>query len=53
MTPEMLTGLALMLMEFRDWLAEDVGETIEQQAIDYLIDVVAAQRNRLIMDGAR
>lgn len=53
MTPEQLAGLALLLMDFRDWLAEDVGETIEQQAVDYLIDVVSDQRNRLIMGGAR
>lgn len=52
MTPEWLTGLEELLIAFRDWLAEDVGDTVEQQTIGYLVDVIAFQRRRLLAEGA-
>lgn len=53
MTPVQLSALALALLEFEEWLAEDVSDTIEQHACRYLRDVVLYQRRLLIAKGAR
>lgn len=53
MTPERLTGLAALLIEYREWLAADVPGTLEQAQVDAVIDFIAEQRKRLVAEGAR
>lgn len=53
MTPERLTILGLLLLEYRDWLAEDVPGTLEQAMVEAVVDHMGEQRERLIASGAR
>lgn len=49
MTPQRLNRLAVLLLEFRDWLAhDDVQGTVEQEACSYLVDVIFEARKRLL-----
>lgn len=53
MTPERLTGLALLLIDYREWLAEDVPETLNQALVNAVIEHIGVQRARLVAEGAR
>lgn len=53
MTPAMLTTIALAVMEFRDWLLEEEGESLDIAILERTIDLLGLQRQRLTMEGAR
>ena len=53
MTPERLTGLAALLLEYRDWLAEDVPGTLEQAQVEAVVDFIGVQRRRLVEELAK
>jgi hypothetical protein len=53
MTPERLTGLAALLLDTRDWLAEYAPGSLDYWLIDALIDRLAEYRRRLVAEGAR
>lgn len=53
MTPEQLTGLAVLLMEVRDWL-DDQGELgLDRLVFERVIDVLGLQRQRLVLELGR
>ena len=53
MTPERLTGLAALLIDLRDWVADVDPGSLDYWLIDALIDVLARRRTALLMEGAR
>lgn len=53
MTPEQLTGLGLLLLEFRDWLADTEALSFDALVVDRTIDIVGEARRRLVEAGAR
>lgn len=53
MTPEALTALALCVMEFRDWLRDQEGDSLDMAVLSGRSTSSGLQRQRLTMDGAR
>lgn len=53
MTPEMCTGLALLLIEARDWVREFDPGNFDADLLNHAIDAVRRIRQALVMDGAR
>lgn len=53
MTPEHLTGLGALLIEFREWLDERDPGCLDAALVDEVVTVVAAARHKLVTEGAR
>lgn len=54
MTPEMLTGLGVLLLHFREWVREHDPDTPpDMLVLDAAIDVVRLYRRKLVEEGAR
>lgn len=53
MTPEQLTGLAALVIEFGHWLEEQRPGSLDVAMCAALVEVIAAERRRLVADGAR
>lgn len=53
MTPEQCTLLGALLLEARNWLEQEDGETFDRCTLDDAVTVVAAIRRRLVREGAR
>lgn len=51
MTPEQLTGLAALLLEFRDWVADYGPDTpLDVELINFLIHEIGICRQQLVQD---
>lgn len=54
MTPEQLTGLGYLLLEFREWIREYSSDApLDVEVVDHTIEVIALYRRMLVADGAR
>lgn len=52
MTPELLTALAALLLEARDWCEELEPGSLDVALIDGAVDAIGRLRIRTIRDGA-
>lgn len=53
MTPEQLTGLACLILEFRDWLEAQEGQTLDTAVLGLTIELIVHARKALVQEGAR
>lgn len=53
MTPESLTGLAALLLEFRDYLWTENVAPLDALIVDAAVTACAEARKRVVGDGAR
>lgn len=53
MTPEQLTGLAALLIDFREWILETDPYNLDAFLVDTCVDVCARRRKQLVEDGAK
>lgn len=53
MTPERLTGLAALLLEVRDWLAQHDPESLDELIVEEAVNILGRIRRELVGEGAR
>lgn len=53
MTPEHLTGLAVLVLEFAHWLEQERPGSLDVALATALVDVIGQERRRLVEGGAR
>lgn len=53
MTPEGCTGLAALLLEFRDWCLDQPDVPLAVSYLEDLVDLLAEIRRQLVLEGAK
>ena len=54
MTPSQLTGLAALLIEFRDWIERYTDDApLDVEVVNHTVSVVVLYHRMLLEDGAR
>lgn len=53
MTPEHLTGLAALLLEFRDWIEETHPGNLDAHLVDACADACGRFAYELVKEGAK
>lgn len=53
MTPERCTGLAALLLEFRDWCLEQPDVPLAVSYLEDLVDLLGEVRRQLVAEGAQ
>jgi hypothetical protein len=53
MTPQALTGLAVLLLEFREWLLGYDPGALDTAILDHVVDTIMDARKSLVEQGAR
>lgn len=53
MTPERLTGLGALIIEFRDWIESEYEASLDLVLLNDVLSVIALYRQLLVQQGAR
>lgn len=53
MTPEQLTGLGILVLELREWMADYEGPSLDCLVVDHTLQILARLRRELTEAGAK